>query len=99
MPSADSIPTLLAIAWLLPLASFTVIVLAGRALGRTGKFAGVLATGAIVSGFALSLISLVIWLGSALPMLLILILIKTFLDMRLHEQERGKLSAAQLLEA
>jgi len=42
---------------------------------------------------------LVMWLGSPLPMLLILILIKTFLDMRLHEKERGKLSAAQLLEA
>jgi hypothetical protein len=42
---------------------------------------------------------LVMWLGSPLPMLLILILIKTSLDMRLHERERGKLSAAQLLEA
>ena len=42
---------------------------------------------------------LVMWLGSPLPMLLILILVKTFLDMRLHERERGKLSAAQLLEA
>jgi hypothetical protein len=42
---------------------------------------------------------LVMWLDSPLPMLLILILIKTILDMRLHEKERGKLSAAQLLEA
>ena len=42
---------------------------------------------------------LVIWLGSPLPMLLILILIKTFLDSRLHEKERGKLSVAQLLRA
>ncbi len=42
---------------------------------------------------------LVMWLGSPLPMLLILILIKTFLDIRLHEKERGKLSAAQILEA
>lgn len=42
---------------------------------------------------------LVMWLGSPLPMLLILILIKTSLDMRLHEKERGKLSAAQLLQA
>ena len=42
---------------------------------------------------------LVMWLGSPLPMLLILILIKTSLDMRLHERERGKLSAAELLEA
>ena len=42
---------------------------------------------------------LVMWLGSPLPMLLILILIKTFLDIRLHEKERGRLSAAQILEA
>lgn len=42
---------------------------------------------------------LVMWLGDALPMLLVLILIKTFLDIRLHEKERGKLSAALLLQA
>ena len=42
---------------------------------------------------------LVIWLGSPLPMLLILILIKTFLDLRLHEKERSKLSAAHLMQA
>ena len=42
---------------------------------------------------------LVMWLGSPLPMLLILILIKTGLDMRLHEKERSKLSVAQLLQA
>ena len=41
---------------------------------------------------------LVIWLGSPLPMLLILILIKTVLDSRLHEKERGKLSAAYLMQ-
>ncbi len=42
---------------------------------------------------------LVMWLGSPLPMLLILILIKTFLDIRVHEKERGKLSAAHLMKA
>ncbi len=42
---------------------------------------------------------LVIWLGSPLPMLLILILIKTFFDLRLHEKERSKLSAAHLIQA
>ena len=36
---------------------------------------------------------LLIWLGSPLPMLLILIVAKTILDMRLHEKERGKLAA------
>jgi len=36
---------------------------------------------------------LVMWLGSPLPMLLILIVAKTILDMRLHEKERDKLAA------
>ncbi len=38
---------------------------------------------------------LVMWLGSPLPMLLILIVAKTFIDIRLHERERGKLAAPQ----
>jgi hypothetical protein len=38
-------------------------------------------------------------LGRPLPMLLDLVLIKTFLDIRLHEKERGKLSAAHLMQA
>ncbi len=42
---------------------------------------------------------LVMWLGSPLPMLLVLVLIKTFLDIRLHQKERGKLSAAHLMQA
>ncbi len=42
---------------------------------------------------------LVTWLRSPLPMLLVLVLIKTFLDIRLHEKERGKLSAAHLMQA
>lgn len=37
---------------------------------------------------------LVMWLGSPLPMLLILIAAKTALDMRLHEKERHKLAMA-----
>jgi len=64
MFTAQSIPTLLAIAWLLPLASFTVIVLLGRGLGQSGRLAGWLATGAIVAGFLLSATSLVIWTTS-----------------------------------
>ena len=35
---------------------------------------------------------LVMWLGSPLPMLLILIVAKTILDIRLHEKERRKLA-------
>jgi hypothetical protein len=42
---------------------------------------------------------LVMWLGSPLPMLLVLVLSKTFLDIRLHEKERGKLSATHLMQA
>jgi Family of unknown function (DUF6498) len=37
---------------------------------------------------------LVMWLGSPLPMLLVLIAAKTALDMRLHEKERQKLGIA-----
>ncbi len=42
---------------------------------------------------------LVMWLGSPLPMLSVLILIKTFLDIRLHKKERGKLFAAHWMQA
>ena len=42
------LPTLLATAWLLPLASFVLIVFFGKRMGHGGKAAGWLATGAIV---------------------------------------------------
>jgi hypothetical protein len=42
---------------------------------------------------------LVMWLGSPLPMLLILIVAKTILDIRLHEKERGKLAAPAITPA
>lgn len=41
---------------------------------------------------------LVMWLGSPLPMLLILIVAKIVLDMRLHEKERAKLGGELILE-
>lgn len=41
----------------------------------------------------------VMWLGSPLPMLLILIVAKTVLDIRLHEKERGKLAASAITPA
>ena len=50
-------------AWLLPLASFVLIVFFGKRMGHGGKGAGYLATGAIVSGFVLSLTALVCWLS------------------------------------
>jgi len=42
---------------------------------------------------------LVMYLGSPMPILLILILVKTFIDVRMHEKERGKLSEAELAPA
>ena len=44
------LPTLLGLAWLLPLASFVLIVFFGKRMGHGGKAAGFVATGAIVSG-------------------------------------------------
>ena len=52
---------LLRAAWLLPLASFVVIVLLGRKLGKEGSFAGVIATGAIVLSCVCSLAALGFW--------------------------------------
>jgi NADH:ubiquinone oxidoreductase subunit 5 (subunit L)/multisubunit Na+/H+ antiporter MnhA subunit len=60
----DSIPILLGAAWLLPLLSFTIIVLFGPKLGPHGKYASYVAAGAIVTGFVLSLISLFSWIGT-----------------------------------
>ncbi len=42
---------------------------------------------------------LVMWLGSPLPILLILIVAKIGLDIRLHEKERGKLAAPAITPA
>ncbi len=57
------IPLLLALAWLLPLASFTVIVLLGRRLGKNGIAAGYIATGAIATACLLSVIAMLVWLS------------------------------------
>jgi NADH-quinone oxidoreductase subunit L len=57
------LPLLLGTAWLLPLASFAVIVFLGPRMGKGGRFAGALATLAIAAGFLLSATALVVWLG------------------------------------
>jgi NADH-quinone oxidoreductase subunit L len=62
MNAADSLPLLLGLAWLLPLASFTIIVLFGPRLGKAGVLGGYVATGAILGALVLSMIGLVIWL-------------------------------------
>jgi NADH-quinone oxidoreductase subunit L len=58
------LPLLLGIAWLLPLASFSIIVLFGPRLGKHGIGAAYLATFAIVFGFLCALVSLGLWLNA-----------------------------------
>ena len=55
---------LLLVAWLLPLASFCVILFFGSRLGAAGRGAAYVATGAIVGGFVLSLVALLTWISS-----------------------------------
>src|ERR1700682_733263 len=63
MDPAVALPNLLAIAWLLPLASFTLIVFLGPRMGHAGKHAGTVATGAILASCLLSLVALFgVWL-------------------------------------
>lgn len=63
MDLTQILPTLLGIAWLLPLASFVVIFLAGPRLGRHGEMAGLLATGAVLGSLSLTFIALIAWLA------------------------------------
>lgn len=62
MDWASKIPILLAVAWLLPLASFAIILVGGRRLGRAGLGAAWIACAAIVGSFCLSTIALGGWL-------------------------------------
>ena len=57
------LPTLLGLAWLLPLASFVVILFAGPRLGHHGKGAAGVATAAIVGSLVLSLLALLSWVA------------------------------------
>jgi NADH:ubiquinone oxidoreductase subunit 5 (subunit L)/multisubunit Na+/H+ antiporter MnhA subunit len=65
------LPKLLLCAWLLPLVSFTLIVFFGPRMGKAGRGAGVLATGAILGSALLSLTALFgVWLpnhGASAP--------------------------------
>src|SRR5262245_24425512 len=63
MNLAVMLPTLLGLAWLLPLASFKAIVFFGRYMGKHGSGAAYVACGAIITGFVLSAICLIGWLG------------------------------------
>jgi proton-translocating NADH-quinone oxidoreductase chain L len=55
------LPRLLAAAWLLPLVSFVLILFIGPKLGKAGKGAGYVATGAIILAFVLSAAALGFW--------------------------------------
>ncbi len=55
------LPFLLGLAVLLPLLSFWCIFVFGRRLGNEGSAAAVIATGAIVGSFLLSMVSALIW--------------------------------------
>ncbi len=61
------IPLLLALAWLLPLGSFALIVLFGPRMGRAGRYSAYLATGAIVAACVLSFAALGFWLTEHFP--------------------------------
>lgn len=63
MELASTLPLLLLIAWLAPLASFALIVFFGRRMGHGGHCAGYVATSAIGLGFLCSLTALFLWLG------------------------------------
>jgi NADH-quinone oxidoreductase subunit L len=62
MDFATLLPLLLVLAWLLPLASFTAIVLFGPRMGKAGRGAGYVATAAIFLAFVFSAIALGAWL-------------------------------------
>jgi len=67
LPPEQLLPALLGTAVLLPLASFALILLIGPRLGPHGKYAGFVASGAIVGAAVLSLFALAAWLGSHFP--------------------------------
>ncbi len=65
MDLASTLPTLLGLAWLLPLVSFALILFFGPRMGKHGRLAAHVAIGAILTGFVLSLIALVGWVSNA----------------------------------
>ena len=64
MDLATLLPQLLGIAWLLPLASFVLILFFGPKMGPHGRNAAWVATAAIVTSLVLSLVAFVSWLGA-----------------------------------
>ena len=64
MDLAAQLPTLLGLAWLVPLASFVLILFFGPRMGPHGRNAAWVATAAIVTSLVLSLAAFVAWLGA-----------------------------------
>jgi NADH-quinone oxidoreductase subunit L len=58
-----TLPLLLAVAWLLPLASFALIVLFGPRMGLAGNKAAHVATAAIIASCVLSFAALALWVS------------------------------------
>ena len=54
----ELLPLLLGLAWLVPLGSFALVLAFGPRMGRGGRGAGYVATGAIIVSFLLSLVGL-----------------------------------------
>ncbi|MHB9044508.1 MAG: NADH-quinone oxidoreductase subunit L [Pirellulales bacterium] len=67
MEPATTLPLLLGLAWLVPLASFVLILLAGPRLGKAGVLGGYVATGAILVSLGLSLTALGCWISHPAP--------------------------------
>ncbi|MCE9548271.1 MAG: NADH-quinone oxidoreductase subunit L [Planctomycetia bacterium] len=63
MEASVLLPNLLLFAWLLPLASFALILFFGPRMGKAGKGASYVATGAILCSLVLSLSALMVWTG------------------------------------
>ncbi len=65
MDPVTTLPMLLGLAWLVPLASFALIVFFGPRMGKAGVGAGYVATGAILASCVLSLFAMFfVWLPS-----------------------------------
>ncbi len=67
MDPSSALPILLGLAVLLPLASFTCILLFGPRLGKELGHGAYLATGAIVTSGVFSFVALFVWLGAHFP--------------------------------
>jgi NADH:ubiquinone oxidoreductase subunit 5 (subunit L)/multisubunit Na+/H+ antiporter MnhA subunit len=64
MDSAATLPMLLGLAWLVPLASFVAILFFGPRMGPHGRNAAWVATAAIITSLVLSLAAFFTWLGA-----------------------------------